>query len=266
MRLASSIFVMLLFTPQLMAQDFKSHYSIDPVSDFDGPTHTQVREILDPVYNLLVQSFDSNPRYPVEVYFRSQGPKVDLVSGVHRVGISAQQTFWMRYAYEFSHEIGHVLTNWQDLEEYRFSWFNETMCELASLYVISSFAESGLYGFSYEQWMNYLNDIKVRYTSDRWTNYRIGEDSRTGSWFPRFQSEMERNNLIRELNAAIAFELLPYFVDRPELWQGVAYINQWDTSRNRDFREYLSSWTTLLQNNGHDVDAVALVGTVIYSR
>ena len=242
-------------------------FSIDPASSFNGPTHAQVQEILDPVHDLLAQSFGSAPRQAIEVYFRPQGPKVGLVGNVQRIGLSAQQYFHMQYAYQFAHELSHVLTNWQDSSEYRFRWFEETLCELASLYVIHSFARSRPYGiFSKEQWMEYLDEVESNQVDARWRTHRIGSATRARAWFLRFQPAMEQNSLIRELNGAIAFELLPYFVERPELWKAVAHVNRWDTSRNRNFNEYLNSWTVTLTQSGEDVDAARLVGTIIYGR
>ena len=242
-------------------------FSIDTRSNFNGPTHARVQEILDPVHDLLLKSLSSAPRHTIQVYVRPQGPKVDLVRNVQRIGLSAQQHFYMQYAYQYAHELGHVLTQWQDSDEYRFKWFEETLCELASLYVIHSFAQSRPYGlFSKEQWMGYLNSVESNQVDSRWRIHRIDSTTRTRTWFPRLQRAMEQNSLIRELNGAIAFELLPHFVERPELWEAVAYVNRWDTSRDRSFNDYLSSWTVTLVQNGKDVDAARLVGTVIYGR
>ena len=46
-------------------------------------------------------------------------------------------SFWMRYTYEFSHELGHVLTNWQLNRNESYKWFEVTLSEQASIQLVS---------------------------------------------------------------------------------------------------------------------------------
>ena len=94
--------VVLLFVWDLAVADF----SIDPQSNFNGPTHARVKEILTPVETLLTQVFARTPERLIEVYVRPEGPKVDLVYNVQRIGLSAQEHFYMQYVYQFAHEMG----------------------------------------------------------------------------------------------------------------------------------------------------------------
>ena len=241
-------------------------FSIDSSADFQGITNARVMEILGPVEILLRKRFGSAPLHPVEVYKHDDHPRVDLVGGVQRIGLTAQRHFYMQYAYQFAHEYGHVLTNWQDKRNARYLWFEETLAELASLYVVQCFAEIRQYGFSTEDWTKYLTKVKRKHTDDRLKNYRIEATANARSWFLRFLPEMTKNAVIRELNGAIAAELLPHFMERPKLWWALAYLNRWDTSKNQVFRDYLASWTDTLRKSGENVDAVHVVSGVLYGE
>ena len=241
-------------------------FSIDPSSVFDGHTHDWVREILTPVYEKLVQSFDATPQYPIEVYLRPAGPTLEYVGDKYRIGLNVRDNYYMQYVYQFAHELAHALTGPHDNS--RFDWFEETLAQLASLYMIESFAAAPPWNgmFSEDQWREYLADVQQSFIDDRWNVYRIDRTELVSQWFPRLSQRMESDCCIRELNGGIAFELLPYFVGRPELWQSVAYINSWDSSQNSSFEDYLNSWTAILARNNQDVDAALLVEKSLYGE
>ena len=169
---------------------------IDPKSDFQWPAHHYVESQLQPTLLVLAEAFGREPGFPIEVYRRWDNPKVDLVSGVQRLGITASENYWMRYSYQFG----------------------------------------------------------------------LAADTAALSWYSRFRPQMEENATIRSLNFGIAFELLPHFVQDPELWKACGYLNRWDTSRNLNFRDYLTSWTLTLARNGERVDAADLVTRLLYRR
>ena len=233
--------------------------SIDPSSVFNGHTHDWVLEILTPVYDQLVQSFDATPQYPIEVYLRPAGPRLDFVGNKYRIGLNVIDNYYMQYVYQFAHEMAHALTG--SPNNSRFDWFEETLAQLASLYVIESFVAAPPWNgmFSGDQWGKYLDAVQQSFIEYRWNVYRIDRTELVSQWFPRLSQRLESDCCIRELNGGIAFELLPHFVERPELWQAVAYINSWDSSQNSNLEDYLNSWMAILVSNDQDVDAALLV-------
>lgn len=240
-------------------------FGVDPGSDFGGPHHSFIELQLAPALIRLTQVFEKEAGFPIEVYRRTDFPKVDLVNGVQRIGVTASEGFWMRYTYEFSHELGHVLTNWQLEKNYSHKWFEETISELASIYVIGSYAADPPSSmFTTEQWRDYLATNRSRYGEQRFEVFRIPPGAKAASWFPRVHSQMEKNSTIRSLNAGIAYELLPHFLEKPSLWKGCGYLNLWDTSENESFRDYLSSWILLLAQHGQEIETVQLVSRVLY--
>ena len=193
---------------------------MDPKSDFQGPTHHYIELQLHPTLQLLTEAFGRDPGFPIEVYRRWDKPKVDLESGVHRLGITASENYWMRYSYEFAHEVGHILTNWQLSKNHRYKWFEETLAELASLYVIAVYAIVSPYDFyTGQQWAAYLASVRQKRERGRRAQFGLEADAAALSWYSRIRPQMEENPTIRSLNGGIAFELLPHFVQDPELWK-----------------------------------------------
>ena len=248
-----------------MASD--DDFWVDPGSDFGGPHHSFIELQLAPAMTRLTQAFDKEAGFPIEVYRRTDSPKVDLVNGVQRIGVTASESDWMRYTYEFSHELGHVLTNWQLNRNERYRWFEETLSELASIYVIGSYvAQPPSDMFTTEQWRDYLSSVRSRYEKERLDVFGIPADTNAASWFPGLHSQMEKNSIMRSLNAGIAYELLPHFLEKPSLWKACGYLNQWDTSENESFGDYLSSWILLLAQHGQDVETAQLVARLLYGN
>ena len=238
---------------------------VDSQSNFQGPTHYYVESQLQPTLQVLTEAFGRDQGFPIEVYRRLDNPKVDLVSGVQRLGITASEYDWMRYSYEFAHEVGHILTNWQLSKNNRYKWFEETLAQLASLYVLAVYAKDSPYDFyTGQQWAAYLASVRQQRERDRRAQFGLAPDTAALNWYSRFRPQMEENPTIRSLNFGIAFELLPHFVQDPELWKACGYLNQWDTSRNGNFQDYLKSWTLTLARIGERVDAVDLVTRLLY--
>lgn len=243
-----------------------ANLTIDPNSDFQGISHARLKGILASVEMLLQEHSNSTPAHPVEVYARECHPQVDLIGGVQRIGLSARGRNFRRFAYQFSHEYAHILTNWQDRNNDCYKWFEETLAEFSSFYVLKSFAEIQQYDVSTEDWTEFLADVEQKHTDNRRNNFRIEPAAKARSWFLRCLPEMTKNDVIRELNGAIAAELLPHFIERPRLWRALAFLNRWDTGENRDFRDYLASWIETLRKSGESLDAVHVVAGVLYGE
>ena len=64
---------------------------------------------------------------PITLY--QKGPH-----GEHQVLLEANNTYWSQYDYQFAHELTHILCNCDRRKAGRNLWFEETLCETASLF------------------------------------------------------------------------------------------------------------------------------------
>src|SRR5262245_37397186 len=61
--------------------------------------------------------------------------------GEIRVKLNVQDRRWAQFAFQFGHELGHVVCGFEDYPNPN-AWFEETLCEVASLFVLGRMAES----------------------------------------------------------------------------------------------------------------------------
>ena len=83
---------------------------------------------------IVVTHTDGNP---VALYGRGE-------NGEYRVALHAKEENWHLYTYEFAHELCHILSNYEEnarpgASRYN-QWFEETLCETASLYTLKNLA------------------------------------------------------------------------------------------------------------------------------
>ena len=183
-------------------------------------------------------------------------------NGIQHIGLTAnddpaddalrQNEMW--YVYEYVHELGHVLSNHEDRKQHRFAWFEETLSELASLHALRANGGQG-----------YANARIGKYAAMRAEFSDFDATGRVSDWYPYAIVQLGQDATIRELNGAIACELLPHFEADPTLWQSVTHINKW-SGRSEDFRSYLDSWTRLLASRGLPASAPDIVRAVLYGE
>ena len=201
--------------------------------------------------------------HPITVYGQEEGPCINLGSdGRQHVGLTpdsnpsevALQQSGSNYIYQYAHELAHVLSNWEEARQSRFKWFEETLSELASLHMLRA---NGRHGYADQQITGHVAErVKI---SDFDASGRVSE------WYPQAIVRMEQNSTIRELNSAIACELLPYFESDPSLWESMAHINKWN-DRSDDFRVYLVNWKQRLLSKGVHSGAPDIVTAVLYGE
>ena len=71
---------------------------------------------------------------PITLFRR--GPK-----GEYLVRLNTGDRHWAQHAYQFAHEFTHILANY-DEHERRNKWFEESICEMASLFVLRRMSET----------------------------------------------------------------------------------------------------------------------------
>ena len=148
------------------------------------------------------------------------------------------------------------MTGFDRFKGHRHKWFEESLCELASLFVLHRLAEvwakeppPRIYGAS-----GFAPNHAI-YAE------RMEEKHRTPpgfpGWFAANIGTLEADPLRRDLNGAVAVALLDRFRRDPTLWRDCLPLNRWDPGADATFSDYLESWTACL--HGSDARAPALV-------
>jgi len=220
--------------------------------NWGGTSLRTVRAVLESALAVLLDAFGKLPDAPIRVARWSQDPCVFYDCRPYEIRISAHDTYWCQYVYQFSHELCHVMTNFDRHQEHKHKWFAESLCELASLFVLHRLAAiwkdhppaeiAGAVEFA-PHFRAYADDVG-----------HVQADRRDlPHWLPKHIDTFAANPFNRELNRTLAVVLLDRFLEDPSLWRDCGWLDYWDPSANETFRDYLDSWAVLL----HEKDFVA---------
>jgi len=158
--------------------------------------------------------------------------------GEHHVLLRARGTNWAHYAYEFAHELGHILTNYgqhaRDPHAARHQWFEEAVCEMLSVYALRRLAARA------------PDDLGAPYAgfadlvlSEPHRRAALGVD--LASWLQANEAALRADPYQRARNEAVAMRLLEILAGDSRL-RALAYLNVSDTPPPASFRDYLAEW------------------------
>ena len=182
-------------------------------------------------------------------------PIEDYVPRVYRespndpdiIQLTARNRKWAQYAYQFSHEYCHVLSNYRQLENNKNGWFHEALCELASVFTLRSMATQWKTHAPFRQWIDYADDLDS-YVQDRLSNpdTQLQEGIPLQVWL-LYNEDMSRtsnyrNEVERNKQALVAYQLLPIFEDTPSGWNA---IRNFPISEGY-LKDYLLDWYSLV--------------------
>jgi hypothetical protein len=171
------------------------------------------------------------------------------------IRLTSDGTFWCQYAYQFAHEFCHVLCGFEDParpgayaaagEEKANLWFEETLCETASLFALRAMARSWKDQAPYPNWRDFRDafrsytDDAVNKRGDAWR-----ELARDGMrrFYEKRAGELAANCCNREVNGAMAAALLPLFEAEPAGWGALRYLNRNPRPEGQTFPAYMRTW------------------------
>ncbi|HSG22900.1 MAG TPA: hypothetical protein VLA64_08080 [Azonexus sp.] len=179
-------------------------------------------------------------RAPVALYERGPG-------GEYRVHLHATGQNWHLYVYEFAHELCHILSNYEenvgaDTTKYN-QWFEETLCETASLFTLKSLAETWEKSPTSSEMPGRAKNLR------RFFEHLISEGHRQlpsfaplASWLEAHQEELRQNPYLRNKNEVVANLLLPLFQSNPQNWDALTYLNLDPEDARSSLQDYLRHW------------------------
>jgi hypothetical protein len=171
----------------------------------------------------------------IDVYYRADHPQIDLHrtrEGRIAIGLSARDTRWAQYSFQFAHEFCHALANFADHSQPAVSkvpnpnlWLEESLCETASLFVLRAMSRTWATHPPYPEWQVYapwLND----YVEQRLALPENRLPVSFSAWFCENQTALRRDPEQRARNIIIATHLLPIFEADPVGWEAVTFLNR----------------------------------------
>lgn len=177
---------------------------------------------------------------PIALYERG-------AEGEYLVHLHATGDDWQFYVYEFAHELCHILSNYEenvgaDTSKYN-QWFEETLCETASLYTLKNLAATWEKAPPAPEWSAQAGRLRRFY--DLLINEghrRLPPHSPLASWLRDNEDALKQNPYLRKKNEVVANLLLPLFDSSAENWDALTYLNLDPADARSSLQQYLDHW------------------------
>ena len=156
------------------------------------------------------------------------------------IKLNTRNRFWSQYAFQFAHEIGHIICGFKKGHEGNL-WFEESVCEVFSLCALQSLAKKWKDSPPYQNWKNYAEEFK-KYSLNRIENNSFAEQSQFLVWFKENKNFLNEFPTDRSKNCRVASVLLPIFKSNSFSWSACKYLNKGKNFEEKSFGRYLEDW------------------------
>jgi len=209
-----------------------------------------IETVLYSVADELMSQLSRKPSVPIMVTHTRRNPVVLYdrgPNGEYLVNLHASDENWHLYAYEFAHELCHILSNYEenlgeDSTRYN-QWFEETLCETASLFSLKKLAATWKTAPPTPEWSPQAAKLQAFY--DLLINEghrRLPPHSPLAIWLGENEEALRHDPYLRQKNEVVANLLLPLFERDPENWATLSYLNLDPADARSSLRDYLHHW------------------------
>ena len=209
-----------------------------------------IETVLYSVADELLSRLPSKLAFPIVVTHTNGSPAALYErgpQGEYLVQLHASGDNWHLYAYEFAHELCHIISNYEEntgAETTRYNqWFEETLCETASLFALKNLAATWELAPPEAKWSREAKKL------ERFFNHLLAEGHRQlpphtplASWLHDNEEKLRKNPYLRSENEVVANLLLPLFQDDPQNWAALSYLNLDHADARNSLRDYLYHW------------------------
>jgi hypothetical protein len=187
----------------------------------------------------------------IDVYYRSDHPEIDskrTPEGRIAMALSARDTHWAQYSFQFAHEFCHALANYASGSQSTIPdtpnanlWLEESLCETASLFTLRAMSRTWEASPPYPAFRTYARWL-ADYAEQRLRQPEHRLPASFSAWFQQHQAALRRNAEQRDWNTIIASRLLPIFESEPAGWEAVTYLNRDRSNGLQSLSEHFSQW------------------------
>jgi len=201
-----------------------------------------VAKLLGAAADELTVFFEERTLPPIIVY--PKGGPVTLhqrgPGGEYCIRLDTGDTYWSQYVYQFAHELCHVLCR-HDTDDHGNTWFEESLCEVASLFVLRRLSERWRMSPPFEHWKSYAPHLR-QYANTRIEKHGLPKEQSLAGWYTLHADQLHGSRYRRELNTKVACALLPLFEQTPRHWEAVERLNTSQATKPRDLEAHLRDW------------------------
>ncbi len=202
-----------------------------------------VKAVLGSAIGEMWRYFPGRKLEPFLILRGHQGPIVQYQRNTMKeivVWLDTQDLYWCQYTYQIAHEFCHILSGFDDDWKGNL-WFEESLCETASLFVLRRLAQTWTKNPPFESWRAYAPRFS-EYAEDIMSRRATITDARLAAFYQRNQAELVKNPVNRDLNGAFSLSLLRLLEASPQSWEAVTWLNSAPSAPGETFPAYLTKW------------------------
>lgn len=178
------------------------------------------------------------------IVYREQGPIAFYRSffggnsDEYKIGLKVTDTYWAAFSYQFGHEFCHIMHNHDEVRstDNPNSWFFESICELATLWVIRRMGDTWAYRAPYPNWVGWRHNL-TDYANDLMNRPEVKYFGTGAEWLKEWEESMRRD-FTYERVSQLSYKFLPIFEENPEAWNAVRQM----PASNGRMSEYMQDW------------------------
>jgi len=211
-----------------------------------------IEVVLTSVADVLAPSFPQHASARIAVEYSKAGPAVHFeksAGGAYRVLLNVQDTRWDQFAYQFSHELCHIYSNFEHREIDTHAvvrdnqWLEESMCEGVSILALKRVAAAWEQSPPHPRWNEYapaFRDYAQRLLDE--PHRRLSSNESTAEWYRENRRHLDADPYARKKSEFLAARLLPWLENTPGGLEAIGYLNLGTARSEMDIGTYLSSW------------------------
>lgn len=216
--------------------------------DWGNAQPAEIESLLNAITAEMLTHFPGRQLAPIEIFPTSRRPVVLYQKGPqnqYQVYLAAKGRHWGEYIYEFSHELFHILANYENHAlsgKGRHLWFEEMLSEAASLYNLKRLSAAWKIAVPDKEWSSYvpaLNRFTQRALNE--PHRRLPENTSLAEWFRDHEESLLGNPHLRAKNEMVAMVFLP-LLEQNRDWSAIGFLNPPIEQSPASFQEYLADW------------------------
>ena len=233
-----------------------------------GASPEDIRKVLESTGRELLKHIPQNKIIRIHVVASDTVPQVDFkraANGEFTVRLSVKGRFWAQFAYQFGHELGHIVSHYERINDNKIGnenkWFEETVAEVASLFVLARMAETWKTDPPYMNWKSFAPALK-EYLDKLLKDTEIPAIEKMPQWFNDNRPALKADPHLRERNRIVAIHIFKMLERDPSQWEAFRYLNLGRPDATNSFESFLENWyySAPKKNKGVVKEVVDLLG------
>lgn len=233
-----------------------------------GAYPEDIRKVLESTGRELLKHIPPNKTIRIHVVPSNTVPQVDFkraVNGEYLVRLSVKGRFWAQFAYQFGHELGHIVSHYERINDNKIGndnkWFEETVGEAASLFVLARMAETWKTDPPYMHWKSFAPALRD-YLDKILKDTEIPVADKMPQWFSDNRPALKADPHLRVRNRIVAIHIFQMLERDPNQWEAFRYMNLGRPDPTNSFEGFLDNWyfSTPKNNKGFVKEVADLLG------